>query len=67
MAIAGIPFETALMLSVAFELAEGPLLDAMPERFPHHHHDTLLAKTGDVVSAMAGYGLVKLIPNGDRR
>ena len=62
MALGGFPVSTAIGTAIVFELLEGPLLDAMPEQFPHHHHDTTRAKIGDLTATMLGYGLIKLLP-----
>lgn len=57
----GVPAPVALGISIAWEVAENPLKDALPDVFPNASHDTPLNATGDVISTMAGYALGRLV------
>ena len=59
-ALAGLSVVTALLLAVAWEIAENPLKVRFPAIFPHATRDTLRNAVGDVLAVAAGSGLTLL-------
>lgn len=59
-AVAGLPWWATLIGSIAWELAEDRLKDAIPGVFPYSSHDTLLNASTDTLAVMAGWGMGRL-------
>ena len=54
---AGWPWETALVMALAWEIVENPLKDAYPHLFPDACHDRIENAVVDVVATLAGWYL----------
>jgi len=59
-ALAGLGVMSALVLAIAWEIAENPLKVRFPAIFPHATRDTLRNALGDVLAVIAGWSLFRL-------
>jgi hypothetical protein len=57
MAYLGVPWWAAMMASIAWELVEDSLKQAVPGVFPYASHDSAANAIGDTVAVMAGWQL----------
>lgn len=53
--VAELPWQTALLLAVLWEVVENPLKDRFPLAFPDAKHDSYPNAIGDVAAAMLGW------------
>ncbi len=59
-AAVGLPWWATLLGSIAWEVAEDRIKDAIPGVFPYSSHDTLLNAGTDTLAVMAGWGMARL-------
>ena len=54
----GLPWHTALLLVIGWEVIENPLKDRIPELFPDSCHDTIENAVADAAASMVVWALV---------
>lgn len=59
-----LPWWAALAIAVGWEVIETPIKNAMPRAFPFPTADSFANAATDVVAVMTGYGLGRLLDQG---
>lgn len=59
--VLGLGFWPMLAIAVSWEVLERILKDVVPAIFPHPTQDTLANSIGDVLSALAGWSLARVV------